>query len=421
MRRPRRQMTVALVAGVSVLALVSTIAPMAATAQDRERLDVQVFARIGSPGQPEGIVVDEDGTVYVGTHNAGKGDADAPSVVFAHDEAGRLLRTYEIEGQHLDEDHGILAMAFDADGVLYILDRAPARVLTLDPRTGAQATYATFEDVPSCGQGGPEGACSGGVVDLAPFPDYPVFAPDGTMYVTDLEQALIWRVPRGGGEAEVWFTDARLESVFGPNGIQFLDDGRTLLFAQTGSLPPGTTDAGTGKLYTLPVLEDGSPGELELFWEGQPVDGPDGFAIAESGNVYVALAGANQVLQLGPDGSEVARVPATPIENQMQEVPFDTPASVAFLGQRILVTNQSFFTGTSDHWAVFDILVGEPGRDLFRPKIATAGPAPDAGATTSDTDDRSSLPATGGGAATVGVLAMLIGAGHRRRARPAGT
>jgi hypothetical protein len=316
-----------------------------------------------------------DGTVYVGTHTDAAGTSNAPSKVFAHAPGGQLLAEFTIQGQPLDGTHGVTGIAFDGDGLLYLLDRAPPRLIVLDPATGAQATYATFRDVRSCSQGGTPGDCSAGALDLGAFPDYPVFAADGTLYVTDLEQALIWRVPPGGGEALVWFTDARLEGVFGPNGIQFLADGQTLLFAQTGSQPPGTTDPGTGVLYTLPVRADGSPGELAVFWQGQPVDGPDGFAIAASGNAYVALAGANQLLVLSPTGEELARVPATPAENAQLEVPFDNPASVAFHGERVLVTNQSYFAGNPESWVVYDVFAGEPGLALFRPL-----PEPGAGA-----------------------------------------
>lgn len=405
---------------VVLVALLALPLTGTAGAQERDRLDVRVLTRVPSPGQPEGIVVDTDGTIYVSTHNHGNGDADAPSKVFAFDGDGELLREYEIELQADDEDHGILQMAFDADGLLYVLGRNPAHVFTLDPATGDQEVYGTFADVPPCAAAGEDEPCSDTVSDLAAFPDYPVFAPDGTMYVTDLEQALIFRVPPGGGEAEVWFTDARLESVFGPNGIQFLADGETLLFAQTGSLPPGTDDAGTGKLYTLPVADDGTPGELELFWEGQPVDGPDGFAIAESGNIYVALAGANQVLVLSPDGEELDRVPATPLDNQQQEIPFDTPASVAFLGQRALVTNQSFFTGTEDNWAVFDVFAGEEGLPLYRPDLAAS--AGDGSGGTGDGDDAADgagggggLAATGGGAGAMAVAGLAAAWALRRR------
>lgn len=418
MRRPSTAVSAATLCAAAVALVALPGVALGGTAVEREPLDVRLFARVGSPGQPEGIVVDTDGTVYVSTHNHDKGDADAPSKVFAYAPDGELLRDYEISSQHDDESHGLLQMAFDADGLLYVLGRNPAQVFTLDPDTGEEEVYATFADVPPCQSVAEGEPCSAAAADLGAFPDYPVFAPDGTMYVTDLEQALIWRVPPGGGEAEVWFTDARLESVFGPNGIQFLDDGETLLFAQTGSLPPGTTDGGTGKLYTLPVADDGSPGELELFWEGQPVDGPDGFAVAASGKVYVALAGANQVLLLSPGGEELARVPATPVDNQQQEVPFDTPASVAFHGERILVTNQSFFTGTEASWAVLDVFAGEEGLPLFRPEVAAAGDGDGSGSGGAPDDGASgALAATGGGAAGMAALAVLVAAGLRGGAR----
>lgn len=407
-RHSRRSRIVA----AAVLGAALAVAPIAQAAP-RPVYDVRVFAKIGLPGQPEGIAVGRDQTVYVGTHNYGKGDARAASKVFAFNPAGKPVREYTIQGQPLDEDHGILAMATDADDVLYILDRNPARILTLDPRTGAQRDYVTFDDVKPCATGGPAGHCSAGTLDLAAFPDYLVFAPDGTLYVTDLEQALIWRVPPGGGQATVWFTDARLEGVFGPNGIQFAADGRTLVFAQTGSAPPGATDLGQGVVYTLPVEADGSPGALTALWTGRPVDGPDGLTIAQSGNIWVGLAGTSQIVVLSPQGQELARFPETPIHNQQQEIPFDTPGSLAFLGERVLVTNHSFFTGTEANWAVMDIFAGEPGLPLFHPRVAA--PAGDvAGPEAPAADD--GLPATG---PVVGGLAGLVlcGAAVRLRRR----
>jgi hypothetical protein len=164
----------------------------------------------------------------------------------------------------------------------------------------------------------------------------------------------------------VWFTDPRLENLFGPNGIQFMADGRTLLFVVTAT-SPGTGDPTSGALYKLPVRPDGSPGELEQFWRSRPFDGPDGFALARSGNVYVALAGASQILLLSPQGQELERAPATPAENAQMEVPLDGPASAAFLDDRVLVTNQSFPAGNPSSWAVLDVFAGEAGLPLFRP------------------------------------------------------
>jgi streptogramin lyase len=359
-------------------ALLGLPAPGAAAAT-RPLYDVRVFAHVPSPGSPEPVVVAPDHTVYVGTNQFGKGsdaDASAPSRVFKFSPAGKLLRSYVLQGQRVDQDHGIQGLAQDGDGLLYVLDRsADPRVVRLDPVTGAQHRYASFRDVPTCSDAGRETNCSDTVVDNPAGPDYGTFAPDGSLYVTDIDQALIWRVKRGGGRAEVWFTDPRLESVYGPNGIQVLGDGRTLLFVNTASNPMAGNPT-TGRLYKLPIRPDGRPGTLTQFWESRPVDGPDGFAVGRSGRIYLALAAAAQMVVISPTGAELARVPATPAENQAMDVPFDGPASAAFLGKRVLVTNQGFPEAGPDHWAVLDMFVGETGLPLYRPFVARPSELP---------------------------------------------
>jgi sugar lactone lactonase YvrE len=344
-------------------------APGAAAAQDREPLDVRVFARVPDPGQPEPIAIGPGRRVYVGTNQQGKGDADAASRIFVFSRRGKPLDDFALEGQDLAQEHGIQGLAFDGEGRLYALDRsAEPRVVRIDLQTGEQSDYASFRDVPSCLLSGLESDCSATVGDQPAAPNWASFAPDGSLYVTDIEQALIWRVPPGGGDAEVWFTDPQLENLFGPNGNQFMADGRTLLFAVSAT-GPVTGNPVSSALYKLEVLDDGGAGELELFWRSRPFDGADGFAIARSGNVYLALATANQVAVISPQGEELTRIPADPLANAQQEIPFDGPASVAFLGRRALVTNQSFPLGDPASWAVLDVYAGERGLPLFRPSI----------------------------------------------------
>lgn len=360
--RPCALLGIATALGILLLAAPPT------SALARTPLDIELFARIGPPGQPEPVAIGPDGRVYVGTNQLGHGDADAPSKIFAFSPGGELVQEYELEGQPLDQDHGIQGLIFDRDGLLYVLDRsADPRVVVLDPATGEQRRYASFRDVPPCA-GGPDGNCSATVLDGPAGPDYGTFSPSGDLYVTDIDQALIWKVPRGGGEAEVWLTDPRLESVFGPNGIQFMADGRTLLFANTAS-NPGAGDPSTGRLYTVPVQPGGGPGELTQVWESLPFDGPDGIAIALSGNVYVALAGANQVALLSPQFVELARTPPNAAANLAEEVPLDGPASFAFLDDRLLVSNHSPIRGDPSSWAILDVFAGEPGLPLHYPRI----------------------------------------------------
>ncbi|HYH58379.1 MAG TPA: SMP-30/gluconolactonase/LRE family protein [Thermoleophilaceae bacterium] len=358
------------VTSVAVLSLAA--AALGAVVAEREPLDIRVFAPIGPPGQPEPVAIGPDRRVYVGTNQLGHGDTDAPSKVFAFSRKGEPVREYVIEGQPLDESHGIQGLVFDRDGTLYALDRsADPRVIAVDPATGDQRRYASFRDVPSCGTApGSDGEeCSDTRLDGPAGPDYATFAPDGDLYVTDIDQALIWRVPKGGGRAEIWLTDARLESLYGPNGIQFMADERTLLFVNTAS-NPSAGNALTGRLYTVVVQDDGSPGELTQVWESLPVDAPDGIAIAQSGNVYVAVAGSSQVLKLSPEFTELARVPPDPAANQSEEIPVDAPGSLAFLGERLLVSNHSAIRGDPESWAILDVFAGERGLPLHYPRIA---------------------------------------------------
>jgi sugar lactone lactonase YvrE len=334
----------------------------------REPLDIQVFTKIGPPGQPEPVAIGPDGRVYVGTNQLGHGDAEAPSKVFAFSRKAKLVREYELQGQPLEEDHGIQGLAFDRDGLLYALDRsADPRVVVLDPATGKQRVYARFRDVPPCA-GEPDGECSATQLDGPASPDYAVFAPNGDLYVTDIDQALIWRVPKGGGKPEIWLTDPRFESLYGPNGIQFMADGRTLLFVNTAS-NPNAGNSVTGRLYTVPVQPDGKPGEVTQVWESLPLDAPDGLAISLAGNVYIALAGTSQVVMLSPEFAELARTPPDPASNQAEEIPVDSPGSLAFLGDRLLVSNHSAIRGDPDSWAILDVFAGEPGLPLHYPRI----------------------------------------------------
>jgi sugar lactone lactonase YvrE len=351
-------------------ALVALVIAPAAPAANREPLDIRIFARIPNPGQPEPVAIGPRKRVFVGTNQQGKGGADAPSKIFVYSRKGRPIRDIELEGQNLEQDHGIQGLAFDRRWRLYALDRAAdPRVVRINLRTGRQRDYAAFRDVPSCIPALRETDCSATVGDRPAAPNYAAFAPDGRLYVTDIEQALIWRVPRKGGKPEVWFTDPRLENIFGPNGIQFLGDGRTLLFVVTAQ-GPITGSPTSGALYKLPVQSDGTPGELETFWESRPFDGPDGFAIGRSGRVYVALAGANQLAILSPQGEELVRVPESRSENEQMEIAFDGPASMAFLRRRLLMSNQTGVlvgSGNPERWAVFDIFAGERGLPLFLP------------------------------------------------------
>jgi sugar lactone lactonase YvrE len=367
-------------AAMALATLVAAVSAGTATtsAADRPKGDVKLFAPVPSPGAPEPVVIAPDGTVYTATLNAQSGDTSAPSKVFAFTPDGKLKRTYDITGQALSAQHGLSGMAMDADGYLYIGSLAPPEVFRLDPRTGVQTVYATYRDVPTCSSTVTSG-CSKAIMDMKPWPDYIVLAPDGSLYETDSLQALIWKVPPGGGKGQVWFSDDRLESLigppaFGPSAMKLGPDHKTLYFT-TVEGPTGDGDPSAGRIWKLPIQPDGKPGQLQEFYTAQSADGPGGIGFAKSGDLYVSLSGSNAIAQVGPDGKEKARFP-DPITNESYKPPLDSPLDVAFRGNSLLVANSSYLSNSASSFALLDVNVGEPGYDPLRPKVPAPRGAP---------------------------------------------
>jgi sugar lactone lactonase YvrE len=344
----------------------------APVASARDRYDVQTLAKVPPPGQPALALVAPDRTIYEGTFTNASGAANGPSKVFAYSPEGRLVREYTISGQDPNANNGVQVAAYDAKGNLYLLDQHPARVLKLNPRTGSQVTFATFKDVPSCPAPGVGNQCTAALTDNPPEPDYAAWGTDGSMYVTDYTQGLIWRVEPNGGVAHVWFTDPALDGAqFGPAGIQLMPDHSTLLLSTSAGPASDPTSATTGELYKLPIQPNGNPGTLTKVWESGPAEAPDGIALAKSGNVYVGLVGpnVNAIAVIGPDGKEITR-----IRHDSGDPPFDEPASVWFDNDRLIVANDAYFSGDPSHFAIFDVFAGEPGEPIFVPNVVPNTP-----------------------------------------------
>jgi hypothetical protein len=343
----------------ALCAVLCALLVIPAAADARTRWDTTVLAHVPPPGYPALSLVAPDRTIYVGTFTNASGSANGPSHLYAYSPEGLMLRDWTIQGQSADGDNGIQVAAQDASGDLYLLDQNPPRVLRFDPHTGTQSTYATFSDV-----------YTGTVMDNSPEPDYAAWGPDGSLYVTDYTQSLIWRVPPGGGRAKVWFTDPQLDgTLFGPAGIVLMPDHKTLMLDTSAGGATTVGNATTGKLYKLPINSDGSPGKLQKVWESGPAQAPDGFALAQSGNVYMALVGpgTNELVEISPSGKELGHAPSTPLANQQLSVPFDEPSSVQFDGDRMIVTNDAYFSGDQTHWVIYDVYAGEPGAPVYVP------------------------------------------------------
>jgi sugar lactone lactonase YvrE len=323
-------------------------AAVPAGASARARWETSVFALVPNPGFPAHAYVHPDGRVYEGTYTNPSGDS-VPSRVLEYTGDGTLVRSWAVRGQNLAGDHGVQVATSDRFGRLILLDKAPPRVIALDRNTGEQTTLAHF----------PEGV----------IPNYAAWDTDRNLYVTDYEGASIWRLREGSNRVTRWLNDPYLDGLmFGTTGIVLAPDHRSFVVSQQSEAGLGAGNPTTGRLLSIPITADGSPGPIRQIWESRPFDGPDGFAISASGSYYVALLVTNQIAVIGPDGVERERFPPDILSGANgSAVPFDNPSSVRFLGTRMLVANQSFIMGDPTHMAILDVEAGEPGLPEYVP------------------------------------------------------
>jgi sugar lactone lactonase YvrE len=340
-----------------------------ATAETPERAfgDVQVLATVPfPPGFPEGIAVNGD-KVYVAGPASFDTAGTPASKVFAYDSnTGQLLRTYEIEGELTQFPHANSCIAFDNEGRLYVVN-LQLGIVRIDLGSGEQEIYAApLPDLGPCSQS--SSPCSPTAINLPPLPNDIAFDAAGNLYLTDSFQATIWRIAPGGGLPQIWFQDSRLDTPFGANGLRLSPDNTKIYFAVTadGVGPMGNFLG--GKIYTLPLVNSPSAGDLQTFFQYNG-EAPDGIAFGKSGKLYVALAAPfnSGISILAADGTEAGRL-TNPIGSPI--FPYDSPANVAFGKQgSLLVTNHAFATMIPSNFTVLDVFVDDKEEPLVRPSV----------------------------------------------------
>lgn len=336
-----------------------------AGAQSRPFGEARVLARVPTPpGFPEGIAVNGSLVWVAGPAAFGTAGFPPSKVLVFHTPSGVLLRTFDVQGENLAQEHANSGVALDALGRAYVLNSQLGVLrFTLN---GKQEKYsAPIPDVPACGEVSPGTLCSPTPFDGPPIPNDLAFDPAGNLYVTDSLQATIWRVPPGGGVPQPWFQDVRLASTFvGVNGIR-LNPARTrVYFTVSQDLE------NRAFVYSVPLVPKPAANQLAVFHEYTGGDIPDGIAFGQNGRLYVAIATpfASGISILDPGGSEVTR-----LKNQGNPIfPYDSPANLAFDGKgSVLVTNHAFVTGVDDpaQFTVLDVWVNDKGSPLVKPFI----------------------------------------------------
>lgn len=340
-----------------VLAALAFTIPHAAHAR-RPLGEVRVLTPVPAPGFPESLAI-RGSRAYVSVPSRSGTAGQGPSKILAfNSHSGKLVRTYDIQGENLAQDHSLTNIAFDRRHRLYILS-SQLGLIRMNLTTGAQEPYASpLPNLPPCALVTPPTPCSPTVGDGAPLANSLVFDPAGYAYVTDSAQATIFRIPPGGGAPQIWFQDSRLAGAVGANGIRITPDHQRIIFAVTFTL------AADGSIYTLPLVDTPTAGDLTLF-HMYGADGPDEITFGRSGRLYVSLALANAASVLDTNGNEIARYPGPATDG----TPIDSPSGVALRGRSLLMNNHALFSMNAANMVVFDIFVDDRAEPLVLPRL----------------------------------------------------
>jgi gluconolactonase len=261
---------------------------------------------------PEGVATGPDGLLYAGG------------------EAGQLYRIDPIAGtvtQIADTGGFVLGLALDASGRIYACDSSLARIVRADPKTGAVESYC---------------ATAGGNPLTAP--NWPAFAPDGSLIVSDsgsedlaAHDGRVLRIPPGGGDAEVF----DLPPLHFPNGLGVDEDGTIHLI-----------ESFTPRLITI---RDGRIRPVAEF----PDTIPDGVALTADGGFIVACYYPFQLLHVDAEGTvEMLLEDRTGLFLQM-------PTNVSFFGEDL----RQLAIASLGGWSISVLTLAFSGAPLNYPHI----------------------------------------------------
>lgn len=254
-------------------------------------------------------------------------------VAYAGGEAGQLYKINIADGAVTtvgDNGGWILGIALDGDNRIYTCNpthQAVERFLA----DGAVATYS-----------------KGTVARPMVSPNYPVFAEDGTLYVSDSGDWLggngcIYKVD-SKGETFVW-TEAACQF---PNGLA-LDAHGSFLYVVESTLPG---------VVRFPIGADGCAGAPELVL-AMPGCVSDGLAFDSEGGLYIGCYRPDRVYYLSAQGQLLI------VADDYQGTTVAAPTNIAFCGNDL----DQLLVASLGRWHIGSLEVDIPGQPLNYPRL----------------------------------------------------
>lgn len=265
----------------------------------------------------------------------------------------------------LKTDCFIEGPSFDRDGNLYLVDIAFGQIYRVSPQ-GAVALVLEYD-------GEPNGL---------------KIHRDGRIFVTDHKNGLILLDPVAGTitpfieryrtesfkglndlvfskSGDLYFTDQGQTGLQDPSGRVFRLDNKGQLSYLLSNVPSPNgivLSAGENFLYVAAtrsnniwramILPDGSITRAGNFIQMSGGSGPDGLALDQAGNLYVAHAGLGAVWKFSPQGEPLLRI---------NSCAGKMTTNIAFGGK----DNQDLFITESDSGSVLVARMDTPGQALF--------------------------------------------------------
>ena len=211
------------------------------------------------------------------------------------------------------------------------------------------------------------------------MPDYAAWGPDGSLYVTDYQQAVIWRIPPGGA-GPIWLAARRLDGgTFGTACIRSARSAHSSCSTRHQTAAPRARRPATGKL---------------LRWRSSPAAGRD--RCNRSGRADPRMrrtaapcrpatstspgGGSNQVVELDANGHELGALRPAVHGHRHFLGALRLTVGAGLPGHRAAGRQQAYFDQNTANQALLNVATGEPGGAIRAPPrrgeaVGLRGPA----------------------------------------------
>jgi sugar lactone lactonase YvrE len=322
---------------------------------------------------PETVITDKD-LVYVTTYNT----VDANNNhIYVFDKKGKLLNDIgATSNQQKYFTAGLLGLAIEPKtGDLYVAANGTGNILRIQNPDKPNPKISIYSTYPS--GGGPE--------DME-------FDRFGTLYANDSNLGVVYTIPPGGGTPQLLIgppgsgapvsDEGLLQSPvagLSPNGIGFSPDGKKLYLTNTYSDSVIAFDVNNKGIVTgkPQVLAQNLNDDLEEYPTGfdalvlpdtkigpsasTPLNGPDGLRVDKDGKIYVSSIFGDNITVLSPNGKILGTYGTSAVTSNGL---LNSPTSVDFEGNQVLVTNLALFTGLAGEQRPFTVISFDKKKDL---------------------------------------------------------